>query len=655
MSFFGFLIFSLALLFPVFAFAAVPSQYGLQEGELISASGDPDIYIINEHGFKRLFLNPAIFGFYGHLRWENVKEVSAQTRDAFPTSLYFKNCEIGGSRVYAVEVTGEDASTLHWLNASLTKLEGEDSNFSKKVFCINDKEFRWYSISGDYSSTSQVSEYKRGIFVVPTQTTPKEKKLVRLADDPKIYYLTESGVKKHIISPEVFNSYKGNKWEDIIVIDKIELDSYPTANLFRRAGDTNIYKLEDGNKRLIPDVETFNKLGFDWDRIVEINEVEFAAYATGDIFISTKQKDNSYIKKESTTPPAIEPIIFALNKGYADKFSNWKQQADKVINDINFVFRKTTQKQFRISKYLVYNDSEYTSLFSSPEKYPEFYQDVGNRGGLTYILLAHKDGISNEELKQLYGSDNVNLAWTVHKEGKTYPTILQGNQESFNILLDEYRPSNIYMPIHEIGHFLGLAVPELYFYQYSDCTGVDPRFQDYNVVEDPYFLNEPMGPQLTDINIMRFSELNSAIINKNLNFDYTFEDVRLNWFSRITKVYVTDKAGSPIQGATVEIFPVLKGCWFCSTNCSGVKYGHGVLSNPTPEQVLVTDKNGYVTYDGPVGAWSKNETEDTAVITKAIKVFYDGKSSARTVKFIDLQKNYVINNSNEHVTHIILE
>ena len=298
MPVFGFLIFSVALLFPIFGFAATPSQYGLQEGDLISASGDPDIYIINEHGFKRLFLNPAIFGFYGHLRWENVKGVSAQTRDAFPTSLYFKNCEVEDPRVYAVEVTGEDTSTLHWLNASSAKIEGEDSNFSKKVFCINDKEFRWYSISGDYSSTSQVSEYRRGTPSATVQTSPKEKKLVRVADDPRIYYLAENGVKKHIISPEVFESYGGNKWEDVVVIDKTELNSYPTANLFRRVGDTSIYKLEDGKKRLIPDAETFNGLGLDWEKVVQINELEFGAYPSGDVLT---------IPEEPSQEPSAEP------------------------------------------------------------------------------------------------------------------------------------------------------------------------------------------------------------------------------------------------------------------------------------------------------------------------------------------------------------
>ena len=49
--------------------AVKPSDYGLKEGDLISAifSDDPDVYIINEQGYKRLFLNPEIFKFYGHL------------------------------------------------------------------------------------------------------------------------------------------------------------------------------------------------------------------------------------------------------------------------------------------------------------------------------------------------------------------------------------------------------------------------------------------------------------------------------------------------------------------------------------------------------------------------------------------------------------
>src|SRR3989338_5063194 len=101
--------FSVLFGFTYAAYAAVPADYGLVEGDLISAAGssDPDIYIVNEYGYKRLFLNPTIFNFYGHLKWSNVRTVSAATRDAFITSGLFRNCEADDPKVYGVEVTAE--------------------------------------------------------------------------------------------------------------------------------------------------------------------------------------------------------------------------------------------------------------------------------------------------------------------------------------------------------------------------------------------------------------------------------------------------------------------------------------------------------------------------------------------------------------------
>lgn len=146
------------------AYAVSPFDYGLREGDLISASGsdDPDIYIVNEYGYKRLFLNPIIFGFYGHLKWSNVRTASPTTRDAFTTSGLFRNCEQNDPKVYGVEVTAEDGGTLHWVNVSGDAAIAEDPNFFKKIFCINNNEFDWYSKSiSDYTAVSQLSTYSR--------------------------------------------------------------------------------------------------------------------------------------------------------------------------------------------------------------------------------------------------------------------------------------------------------------------------------------------------------------------------------------------------------------------------------------------------------------------------------------------------------------
>src|SRR3989338_2260741 len=179
--------------------AATPGQYGLTEGDTVSAAGsdDPDVYIVNEQGFKRLFLNPVIFGFYGHLGgFANVKSVSPATRDAFPTSGLFRNCETGDEKVYGVETSGEDVGMLHWVNTSGAQAVADDADFFKKVFCINSNEFNWYSKGSDYTSVNQVPSYVRG--TTPTTPAPTGPLSVMLASDNpagKTITLNASGVE----------------------------------------------------------------------------------------------------------------------------------------------------------------------------------------------------------------------------------------------------------------------------------------------------------------------------------------------------------------------------------------------------------------------------------------------------------------------------
>lgn len=159
-----------------YASAVAPSDYGLKEGDTVSAAGsdDPDVYIINDWGYKRLFLNPVIFGFYGHLGgFAAVHSITPATRDAFPTSGLFRNCETNDEKVYGVETTGEDTGVLHWVNTTGAQAVADDPNFFKKVFCINSNEFNWYAKGSNYTSVSQVPSYVRvpGVPGVPGAVT----------------------------------------------------------------------------------------------------------------------------------------------------------------------------------------------------------------------------------------------------------------------------------------------------------------------------------------------------------------------------------------------------------------------------------------------------------------------------------------------------
>ena len=141
---------------------ATPSSGSLREGDVITATGDIDVFIVNQYNQKRLFLNPIIFSFYQHLGFAKVKPVSTATRDSYATSGYFRNCEANDQKVFAVEVTGEDKGILHHLAISGTDVISQDPDFAKKVFCINSKEFDWYPKSIDpYTNLNQVPKYGR--------------------------------------------------------------------------------------------------------------------------------------------------------------------------------------------------------------------------------------------------------------------------------------------------------------------------------------------------------------------------------------------------------------------------------------------------------------------------------------------------------------
>ncbi len=136
---------------------------GLHEGDIVGSSNlsDPDIYIVNSYGFKRLFLSPTIFGFYAHLSFPNVKKLDDAVLEKMATSGLFRNCETNDPKVYAVEVTGEDVATLHWANITAEQGLAGDHDFFQKVFCINSREFNWYPKGSSYTSYSQIPVYQR--------------------------------------------------------------------------------------------------------------------------------------------------------------------------------------------------------------------------------------------------------------------------------------------------------------------------------------------------------------------------------------------------------------------------------------------------------------------------------------------------------------
>lgn len=107
--------------------------------------------------------------------------------------------------------------------------------------------------------------------------------LVLKGSGEKIYVL-ENNQKRWISSLEAFN-YFGYRWEQVNVVDDAFLDRFadgrPLYVLLKCQTSPHIYALEDGQKRWIKDIPTFEAEGFVWDDVKFVSCGELRRLPTG--------------------------------------------------------------------------------------------------------------------------------------------------------------------------------------------------------------------------------------------------------------------------------------------------------------------------------------------------------------------------------------
>lgn len=96
--------------------------------------------------------------------------------------------------------------------------------------------------------------------------------LIKTSDNPAVYIII-AGMKRHIPSVEVFESY-GFNWDDISIVSSDGLADYPEIDLIRAAGNVRVYLLVRGKKHWIPTIAVFNKHGYKWENVIIVNSAE---------------------------------------------------------------------------------------------------------------------------------------------------------------------------------------------------------------------------------------------------------------------------------------------------------------------------------------------------------------------------------------------
>ena len=90
-----------------------------------------DVFIVKIVGsktFKRLILNPQVFESYGHLKWSNIKKISAATVKGYTTSALVR--AVNDPKVYVLAPNG-DMGTKQWVD---------------DIACFNSKGYDWDSV-----------------------------------------------------------------------------------------------------------------------------------------------------------------------------------------------------------------------------------------------------------------------------------------------------------------------------------------------------------------------------------------------------------------------------------------------------------------------------------------------------------------------------
>jgi hypothetical protein len=218
----------------------------LPDNTLIKLPDDPKVYVIINCE-KKWIQTAEEFKEEGY-KWSDVKEVNSPVIQAYAD--YSQTTAdllraVGQERVYKV-VNGK----LIWVPT---------------VSAFNAQGLKWSDVQN--VDASRLNQYPRA-------------KLLQASGDPKIYYITESGLKRHIPNETVFNSYN-NKWEDVVKVTSAEINSFPDATLIKAEDGYQVYKIENGQKRWIKTDAAFKRLKLDWNKVTPVNSAELDAYPEG--------------------------------------------------------------------------------------------------------------------------------------------------------------------------------------------------------------------------------------------------------------------------------------------------------------------------------------------------------------------------------------
>lgn len=104
-----------------------------------------------------------------------------------------------------------------------------------------------------------------------------DKKLLRARGHAEVF-MVEDGVRRHVPDPVVFEE-QGFEWEEIDDVDVEEVNALPEddeavpmpdGEVLQAEGDPTVYVIDDGLKRPVPSPQAFQDMGLKWEHILQV-------------------------------------------------------------------------------------------------------------------------------------------------------------------------------------------------------------------------------------------------------------------------------------------------------------------------------------------------------------------------------------------------
>ena len=104
--------------------------------------------------------------------------------------------------------------------------------------------------------------------------------LIKTDQDPKTYHFSTTRVRRWLASSAIFDGY-GYQWDKLVIINDTEMAVYPDCRVIKTVTSPDVYMLSN-NKRKITSIDAYNTLGYRWEDIDIVSQLEMDFYTTGE-------------------------------------------------------------------------------------------------------------------------------------------------------------------------------------------------------------------------------------------------------------------------------------------------------------------------------------------------------------------------------------